>query len=61
MLSVGSTPIGLCTTCTWQKVIRSGRGSTFSMCRRHFEDERFPKYPRLPVTACPGYERRPSA
>ena len=49
---------GLCDTCAHQKLIRSGRGSVFSMCLRHRTDERFPKYPRLPVERCPGYERR---
>ena len=49
---------GLCDTCTHQKLIKSGRGSVFSMCLRHRTDERFPKYPRLPVERCPGYERR---
>jgi hypothetical protein len=49
---------GLCDTCAHQKLIKSGRGSTFSMCLRHRTDERFPKYPRLPVQRCPGYERR---
>jgi hypothetical protein len=28
------------------------------MCLRHKSDPRFPKYPRIPVGACPGYERR---
>jgi len=28
------------------------------MCLRHRTDERFPKYPRLPVERCLGYERR---
>jgi hypothetical protein len=41
-----------------QKIVKSGRGSVFSMCLRHRTDERFPKYPRLPVERCPGYERR---
>ena len=49
---------GLCDTCTHQKLIRSGRGSVFSMCLLHKTDERFPKYPRLPVERCVGYERR---
>ena len=48
---------GLCDTCAHQKLIHNTRGSTFSMCQRHrSEPERFPKYPRLPVIACPGYE-----
>ena len=48
---------GLCDSCAHQKLIRNSRGSTFSMCLCHrSEPERFPKYPRLPVIACPGYE-----
>jgi len=31
------------------------------MCLRSKTDERFPKYPRLPVRECPGYEKRASA
>ena len=26
------------------------------MCLRSKTDERFPKYPRIPVERCPGYE-----
>jgi hypothetical protein len=39
-----------------QKIIRSGRGSEFSMCLRHKTDPRYPKYPRIPVASCPGFE-----
>jgi hypothetical protein len=50
---------GLCDTCAHQKLIHTTRGSEFSMClRSRTEPERFPKYPRLPVERCPGYERR---
>jgi hypothetical protein len=45
---------GLCDSCRHQKIIRNTRGSTFSMCR-HPE---LPKYPRLPVVECRGYEPR---
>jgi hypothetical protein len=49
---------GLCDSCRHQKLIRNTRGSTFSMClRSKDEPERYPKYPRVPVTACRGYER----
>jgi hypothetical protein len=48
--------IGLCATCRHARVIRSDRGSTFYLCRLSFEDASFPKYPRLPVLACPGFE-----
>jgi hypothetical protein len=50
---------GLCDGCLHQKLVRTGRGSMFSMCLRHrTEPDRFPKYPPLPVRACPGYEPR---
>jgi hypothetical protein len=49
---------GLCDSCKHQKIVRSGRGSVFSMCLLHKTDERFPKYPRIPVERCQGYERR---
>ena len=47
---------GLCDSCRHQRVVRNTRGSVFSMCERSKTDERFPKYPRLPVLECPGYE-----
>jgi hypothetical protein len=28
------------------------------MCLRSKTDPRYDKYPRVPVAACPGYERR---
>jgi hypothetical protein len=49
---------GLCNLCRHQQEVRSGRGSRFSLCRRHKTDARFPKYPRLPVLRCPGFEPR---
>jgi hypothetical protein len=49
---------GLCDRCLHQKLIGNTRGSTFSMCLRSRTDERYPKYPRLPVVSCPGYEPR---
>jgi hypothetical protein len=49
---------GLCDSCKHQKIVRNTRGSVFSMCDRSKTDARFPKYPRLPVRRCAGYERR---
>ena len=50
-------PAGLCNTCAHQHLVRTTRGSVFSLCRRSRDQpERFPRYPRLPVTACPGYQ-----
>jgi hypothetical protein len=48
---------GLCDHCTHQKLVKSGRGSTFSMCRIGLSDPDWPKYPRMPVSACPRFER----
>jgi hypothetical protein len=49
-------PAGLCSTCRHQKLIRTTRGSAFSMCLRSKDDPRYPKYPRIPVLDCPGWE-----
>jgi DNA-3-methyladenine glycosylase I len=53
-----SPSAGLCDTCGHQRVVRNTRGSVFSLCQRSREDERYPRYPRVPVTSCPGYEPR---
>jgi hypothetical protein len=52
---------GLCDRCTHQKLIKSGRGSVFSMCRIGLKDPGWPKYPPMPVSACPRFERREAA
>ena len=48
---------GLCATCAWARRVVSARESVFWRCGRSETDPRFPKYPRLPVLACAGYER----
>ena len=47
---------GLCATCRHAAVIVSDRGSRFYRCERAKTDPRFPKYPRLPVVTCAGFE-----
>jgi hypothetical protein len=49
------TPAGLCADCACGRRIESPRGSTFYLCERSSTDPSFPKYPRLPALACPGY------
>jgi hypothetical protein len=49
---------GLCDSCRHQRVVRTTRGSVFSLCERSGTDPAYPRYPRLPVVRCPGYERR---
>ena len=51
---------GLCRSCLYARVVRTGRGSTFYLCRRSVNDPRFVKYPRLPVIQCPGFEKQRS-
>ena len=50
---------GLCERCRHQKVIRNTRGSSFSMCERSKSDPSYPKYPRVPVLECAGFQERP--
>ena len=47
---------GLCATCRHATVIGTDRGSRFILCERSRTDDRFPRYPPLPVVACIGYE-----
>lgn len=51
-------PAGLCNRCRHQRLVPNRRGSVFSLCERSREDERFPRYPRLPVLDCAGFEPR---
>jgi len=50
-------PAGLCETCRFARAQSTARGSTFWRCLRAETDKHFPRYPRLPVRECPGYER----
>jgi hypothetical protein len=49
---------GLCGNCSHARRVESERGSVFVMCKLSATDDRFPKYPRLPVFSCAGYSRR---
>lgn len=51
-------PAGLCNLCVHQQVVRNTRGSVFSLCRRSKTDPSFPRYPRVPVVECRGWEPR---
>ena len=44
-------PDSLCHRCAHLRVVHSGRGSTFLMCR----EPSLPKYAPQPVRACPGF------
>lgn len=57
MRDAPTPPAGLCGSCRHQKLIHNTRGSTFSMCLLSKQDERFAKYPRIPVMRCAGWQR----
>jgi hypothetical protein len=48
---------GLCDACKHRQLVPNTRGSVFSLCTRSRTDPAYPRYPRLPVLACAGYER----
>jgi hypothetical protein len=57
-MAAGPSGAGLCGTCVHQRLVHTTRGSTFSLCERSRSDPAYPRYPRLPVLACPGHEPR---
>lgn len=57
---MSSAGAGLCEACLHQQVIRNTRGSRFSLCRRSKTEDAYPRYPRVPVLRCPGFEARPA-
>jgi hypothetical protein len=52
---------GLCDSCAHQQQVPNTRGSVFSLCLLSRSDPAYPRYPRLPVLECDGYERRSPA
>ena len=52
-----ATHPGLCASCVHLRLLRSPR-STFARCAKAERDPSFPRYPRLPVESCRGFERR---
>ena len=54
----GTADCGLCASCRHAQTVTSDRGSRFVLCGLWKSDPRFPKYPRLPVRACDGWQAR---
>ncbi len=54
--SPSSANVGLCASCLHARTVESAKGSKFLLCQRSATDPSYPKYPRLPVLSCPGYE-----
>jgi hypothetical protein len=55
-ISSNTPAVGLCATCVNMKPIRSDRGSLFYRCLLSDKNPAFPKYPRLPVLRCVGWQ-----
>jgi GNAT superfamily N-acetyltransferase len=53
--------VGLCARCLHCRPIVSDRGSRFFRCGRSDVDRRFPRFPRLPVHVCAGFDDTRSA
>jgi hypothetical protein len=56
--SVAANNLGLCANCTHARRITTDKGSLFLQCQLSFADQRFAKYPALPVLACSGFQAR---
>ena len=54
--ALGAAP-GLCASCQHAKLNATNRGTAYLPCTRAAWDSRLPRYPRLPVLECDGYER----
>jgi len=46
----------LCETCASVREVVTPKGSRFLLCRLSHTDPAFPKYPRLPVLRCEGFQ-----
>jgi hypothetical protein len=55
-VSEESAMVGLCATCLHMRRITSDRGAVFYLCELSKVDPSFPKYPRLPVLECSGFQ-----
>jgi hypothetical protein len=47
--------VGLCAACANARRVTTPRGSSFVLCQRSVTDDRFARYPHLPVLECSGY------
>ena len=52
--------VSLCERCTHLRIVASGKGSRFLLCRLSHIDRRYPKYPPQPVRSCAGFAAPPA-
>ena len=53
---LGAEP-GLCGVCQHAKLNQTRRGTAYLRCTRAAWDGRLPRYPRLPVLQCVGFDQ----
>lgn len=51
-----ATMLGLCASCRFVRTQETRRGAVFYRCARADSDDRFVRYPPIPVMACPGHD-----
>jgi hypothetical protein len=56
--SPGPGSWGLCSSCQYVQPVPNDRGRVFVLCQASGLNPRLPKYPHLPVYACPAYKLR---
>ncbi len=55
-----AVPAGLCDRCVHQRLVGTTRGTVYSLCERsQREPHAYPRYPRLPVLRCAGFDAAP--
>lgn len=47
---------GLCAQCRHARLNQTRRGPVYLRCQLASVDDAFPRYPRLPVLSCAGYQ-----
>ena len=57
MSEIDPQAAGLCASCRHVRVVATPR-SQFLLCERSRTDPTYARYPRLPMRACAGHERR---
>lgn len=51
-----SMTIGLCEACIFHSLVVSSKGTEFHLCEKSKTNPSFPRYPRLPVKECEGFQ-----
>ena len=47
---------GLCADCRYARRVTTSRRSVFLLCGRSESEPEYPRYPRIPVVSCKGYD-----